>query len=48
MAKIEQSKKLGVTTVLLQSGLHPDLKMDFYIKFVSETKRRFPGITPYF
>lgn len=48
MAKIEASQKLGVTTVLLQGGLHPDLKMDFYVKLVSETKRRFPGITPHF
>ena len=48
MSKIEQSLKWGVTTVLLQGGLHPDLKMDFYVRLVSETRKRFKGITPHF
>jgi len=48
MTKIAQSQKLGVTTVLLQGGLHPDLKMDYYVTLIKETKKRFPGVTPHF
>lgn len=48
MKKIEASQHLGVTTVLLQGGLHPELPMDFYVSLVTETKKRFPGVTPHF
>ncbi|PCJ56456.1 MAG: dehypoxanthine futalosine cyclase [Planctomycetota bacterium] len=45
---IGKNKELGVTTVLLQGGLHPDLDMEFYTSLVRETIKRFPGINPHF
>jgi cyclic dehypoxanthinyl futalosine synthase len=48
MTKIAQSQKLGVTTVLLQGGLHPDLKMDFYVSLIKETKKDFQVLHPIF
>ncbi len=48
MQMIEQSVNLGVTTVLLQGGLHPDLPLSYYVHLVRETRKHFPSVTPHF
>ena len=42
------ARKLGATTVLLQGGLHPDLKMDYYLAIIRMCKAEFPEIAPHF
>ena len=42
--KIEELIEWGGTTVLMQGGLNPDLRLDFYITLFSEIKKRFPQI----
>ena len=34
-AKIREAKDLGATSVLLQGGLHPDLRLPYYVRLVS-------------
>jgi len=48
MAKVDSAAKQGATTVLLQGGHNPALPLDYYLSLVSETRRRFPGVTPHF
>jgi len=48
LAKVEFAAKKGATTVLLQGGHNPALPLDYYTTLVSETRRRFPGVTPHF
>ena len=48
MDKIERARKNGVRTVLMQGGLNSDLQLDYYLKMVSETKKRFPDVTPHY
>jgi len=48
LAKVEFAAKQGATTVLLQGGHNPALPLDYYTTLVSETRRRFPGVTPHF
>jgi cyclic dehypoxanthinyl futalosine synthase len=48
MAKVDSAVQRGATTVLLQGGHNPALPLDYYLALVSETRRRFPGITPHF
>ena len=48
MDKIERARKSGVRTVLMQGGLNSELQFDYYVKMVSETKRRFPDVTPHY
>ncbi len=48
MAKIASAKDMGATTVLLQGGHNPDLKLDFYLDIIKQTRSRFPEITPHF
>lgn len=48
LEKVKAASEQGVTTVLLQGGLHPDLKMDFYVELVKQTKEKFPHIMPHF
>ena len=38
----------NATTVLLQGGLHPDLKLDYYTDIVRMSKEEFPSIVPHF
>lgn len=33
-AKVREAKALGATSILLQGGLHPDLRMDYYERLV--------------
>src|SRR5438105_11091005 len=48
LGKIEFAAEKGATTVLLQGGHNPALPLDYYTTLVSETRRRFPGVTPHF
>jgi cyclic dehypoxanthinyl futalosine synthase len=48
MEIIAQTQPLGVTTVLLQGGVNPDLPFDYYVKLVKTCKERFPQVTPHF
>ena len=48
MEKIQKAVDLGATTVLLQGGHNPQIPLDYYLTLVSETRRRFPQVTPHF
>ena len=48
LAKIESAAARGATTVLLQGGHNPALPLDYYLELVTETRRRFPQVTPHF
>lgn len=39
--KIEETISLGGTQILLQGGLHPDLKLDYYVDLLESIKERF-------
>jgi cyclic dehypoxanthinyl futalosine synthase len=43
-AKIEETLDLGGTGVLMQGGLHPDLKIDWHEQMLRGIKQRFPKI----
>jgi cyclic dehypoxanthinyl futalosine synthase len=42
--KIEELIEWGGTTLLMQGGLNPELRLDFYKTLFSEIKKRFPKI----
>jgi cyclic dehypoxanthinyl futalosine synthase len=42
--KIQETIDLGGDQILLQGGLHPDLKFDWYESLVADVKRQFPQI----
>jgi cyclic dehypoxanthinyl futalosine synthase len=42
--KIEEMLELGGTGVLMQGGLHPDLRIEFYENMLSALKARFPQV----
>jgi len=42
--KIEETLALGGTGILLQGGLHPELKIDFYENLLLSIKRRYPRL----
>jgi cyclic dehypoxanthinyl futalosine synthase len=42
--KIDETLALGGTGVLMQGGLHPDLKIDYYEDLLSSIKRRYPQL----
>jgi cyclic dehypoxanthinyl futalosine synthase len=42
--KIQEMIELGGTGVLMQGGLHPDLRIEFYENMLSSIKRRFPQV----
>jgi cyclic dehypoxanthinyl futalosine synthase len=48
MAKIGAVAEQGATTVLLQGGHNPALPLAYYVSLVTETRRRFPSVTPHF
>jgi cyclic dehypoxanthinyl futalosine synthase len=48
LAKIESAAARGATTVLLQGGHNPALPLEYYLSLVTETRRRFPQVTPHF
>ncbi|MBU3950810.1 MAG: dehypoxanthine futalosine cyclase [Proteobacteria bacterium] len=39
--KIQETLDLGGTQILLQGGMHPDLKIDFYVDMLSFIKKKF-------
>jgi len=43
-AKIDELVKLGGTQLLMQGGLNPDLKIDFFERLFREIKARFPSV----
>lgn len=48
MRMMEQARRVGATTVLLQGGLNPEIPWEFYPAIVRESRKRFPEITPHF
>jgi cyclic dehypoxanthinyl futalosine synthase len=42
--KIDETLALGGTGILMQGGLHPDLKMDYYENLLASIKRRYPQL----
>lgn len=48
MDKIDRARKHNVRTVLMQGGLNSELPLDYYVEMVSETKKRFPDVTPHY
>src|SRR5713226_10664408 len=40
--KIQETLDLGGTGILMQGGLHPDLKIEWYEDLLSSIKKRFP------
>lgn len=42
--KIEETISLGGVQILLQGGLHPDLKIDYYVNLLAGIRGKFPGI----
>ena len=48
MKMMEDARKLGATTVLLQGGLNPDIPWSFYTDIVRQARQRYPEITPHF
>jgi cyclic dehypoxanthinyl futalosine synthase len=43
-AKIAEAVDLGATQILLQGGMHPDLRLDFYTGMLRFIKETFPAI----
>ncbi len=43
-AKVSETVAAGGTGILLQGGVHPSLRMDFYENLLSDLKRTFPQI----
>ncbi|HVC89469.1 MAG TPA: radical SAM protein, partial [Acidobacteriaceae bacterium] len=42
--KIRETVEMGGTGVLMQGGLHPDLKIDWFERLLTGIKQRFPSI----
>lgn len=41
-AKVDEAVKLGATQILMQGGLHPDLRIEYYEELIRGVKSRFP------
>lgn len=48
MSSFELARRSGITTVLLQGGLHPDLPLEYYIELVETATKRYPEINAHF
>ncbi len=48
IAKFKESAACGVTTVLLQGGVHPSLPLEYYLELVERTVKEVPEIYPHF
>lgn len=48
MRSLELAHQAGLSTVLLQGGLHPDLPLSYYVELVSEARKRYPQINCHF
>ncbi len=44
LAKIAEAVALGADQILLQGGLHPHFKLDWYEEMLAEIKRAFPAV----
>jgi cyclic dehypoxanthinyl futalosine synthase len=42
--KIDETIALGGTGILMQGGLHPDLKLDYYVNLISSIRQRYPKL----
>src|SRR6202158_1400095 len=42
--KIQEMVEMGGTGILLQGGLHPDLRIEFYENMLRSIKQRFPKV----
>jgi len=43
-AKVAETEALGGYQILLQGGMHPDLRLDFYTGMLAFLRERFPGV----
>jgi cyclic dehypoxanthinyl futalosine synthase len=48
MKHVEKAANAGLSTVLLQGGLHPSLPLSYYVELVQRTRAQYPTITPHF
>ena len=48
MKHVEKASSAGLSTVLLQGGLHPSLPLSYYVELVKRTRAQYPSITPHF
>ncbi len=48
MVHLERARRAGLSTVLLQGGLHPDLQLPYFVELVRSARTRFPDIFPHF
>ncbi len=48
MKHLQFAREAGLTTVLLQGGLNPKLKLDYYVALVRAARERYPDIYPHF
>jgi cyclic dehypoxanthinyl futalosine synthase len=46
--KFKESAQKGVTTVLLQGGVNPNLPFDYYLELVRRTREEVPEVHPHF
>ena len=44
LAKVRELVNLGGTQVLIQGGIHPDLKLDYYLEMVRAIREKFPQV----
>jgi cyclic dehypoxanthinyl futalosine synthase len=44
LAKVEETVRLGGNQILLQGGLHPEFKLDWYEGLLGDIKSRFPQV----
>lgn len=44
LAKVEETIQLGGNQILLQGGLHPEFKLDWYEELLGDIKGRFPQV----
>lgn len=45
---VDLAKRAGLSTVMFQGGLNDELKIDYYVALVKETKRRYPDMFPHY
>lgn len=48
MDSFDLAERAGITTVLLQGGLHPDLPLSYYVELIKTARERYPSITCHF
>jgi cyclic dehypoxanthinyl futalosine synthase len=48
LERIGRSVEKGVTTVLMQGGVNPELPLEYYLDLVRGVRERYPDVTPHF